>query len=133
MIVVDTNVIAHLFIQGDRTAQAESTLNKDSDWSAPYLWRSEFRNILALYMRQGHLSLPDAESITQEAEALMKGREYEVESERVLRLAQSSKRSAYDCEFVALAQELKVRLVTSDNKLLAAFPSIAVSMEAFTA
>ncbi len=133
MIVVDTNVIAYLFIQGDRTAQAEDVLRKDSDWAAPYLWRSEFRNILALYIRQGQLSLADAKALMHEAEVLMNSGEYEVGSDQVLGLAQSSKCSAYDCEFVTLAQQMKITLVTSDKKVLAAFPGTAVSMEVFIA
>ncbi|MGK7895136.1 MAG: VapC toxin family PIN domain ribonuclease, partial [Xenococcus sp. (in: cyanobacteria)] len=54
MIVADTNVIAYLFLQGERTEQAETLLLFDSEWIAPYLWRSEFRNILALYIRQSY-------------------------------------------------------------------------------
>ena len=34
--------------------------------------------------------------------------------------------SAYDCEFVALALELEVPLVTADRQLLRSFPRIAV-------
>jgi predicted nucleic acid-binding protein len=37
-----------------------------------------------------------------------------------------------DCEFVALAQQLDVPLVTSDAQLLKAFPQVAVSLDAFT-
>jgi predicted nucleic acid-binding protein len=57
--------------------------------------------------------------------------EYDVESARVLKLAHASSCTAYDCEFVCVAEKLDVPLVTSDKKLLAAFPSIAVSMADF--
>lgn len=51
MIVVDTNVLAYLYLPGEYTAAAEALLAHDPDWAAPVLWRSEFRNILAGYLR----------------------------------------------------------------------------------
>lgn len=129
MIVVDTNVIAYLFLQGVRTRQAEAILRRDAEWAAPYLWRSEFRNVLALYVRQRILSLDDAQSIRQEAETLMQGGEFEVSSADVLALAASSGCSAYDCEFVVLARRLGVPLVTSDKKVLKAFPALTMAMD----
>lgn len=38
--------------------------------------------------------------------------------------------SAYDCEFVALAMALGVKLMTMDAKLLKAFPTLAVPLSA---
>ncbi|HSE96765.1 MAG TPA: type II toxin-antitoxin system VapC family toxin [Blastocatellia bacterium] len=131
MIVADTNLIAYLFIQGDRTTQAELVLKGDAEWTSPYLWRSEFRNVLAFYIRKGLLSLANSQLIIKQAEMLMLGREYEVSSDKVLNLVASSSLSAYDCEYVALAQDLGVPLVTSDKKLLRAFPATAVAIEAF--
>jgi predicted nucleic acid-binding protein len=52
MIVVDTNVLAYLYLPGEYTAAAETLLEQDSDWAEPILWRSEFRNILARYLRR---------------------------------------------------------------------------------
>jgi predicted nucleic acid-binding protein len=131
VIVVDTNVIVYLMLKGERTAQAEAVFNKDSDWVAPYLWRSAFRNILALYLRQGYITLTNAKLIVKEAESLMHAKECEVQSMQVLDLVESSKCSSYDCEFVVLAQQLGVPLVTSNKKLLTEFPSNAISMDAF--
>ena len=78
MIVVDTNLIAYLHIAGERTPQAQRALRQDPEWAAPLLWRSEFRNVLALYLRQQVFSLDDAQAIMQQAESLLPGREYEV-------------------------------------------------------
>jgi predicted nucleic acid-binding protein len=132
VIVVDTNLIAYLIIQGEHTQQAEDVLTKDSEWSAPTVWRSEVRNVLVLYMRRGLLSLDQALRLMQRAETLMQGREYEVLSTAVFSLAANSRCAAYDCEFVALAQHLGVPLITSDRQILAAFPATAVSMDAFS-
>ena len=57
MIVVDTIVIAYLFMPGDHTEAARLTRAADAAWAAPLWWRSEFRNGLALYLRQHHLPL----------------------------------------------------------------------------
>jgi len=125
MIVVDTNVLAYLWLPGDRTQQAEKLLRRDPDWNAPLLWRSEFRNVLAGCLRRGDLDLETALQIADEAEGQMRGREFSVPSAEVLARVAASECSAYDCEFVVLAEELAVPLVTSDEKLLRSFPSVA--------
>ena len=131
MIVVDTNTIAYLFIPGDHTQQARQALKKDNEWSAPLLWRSEFQNILASYLRQKLLTLSLALQMMREAENLMHGGEYEVASVKVLDLALTSGCSAYDCEFIALGKDLDVPVITSDKRLLKAFPADTVSLEDF--
>ncbi len=131
MIVVDTNVIAYLFIPGSHSHAAQKLLRTDADWVAPLLWRSEFRNVLAAYLRQGDLALEQAFFLVEEAEFLMKDREYAIPSSKVLSLVNDSQCSAYDCEFVALAQDLNTKLITSDRKILKEFPETTVSLELF--
>ncbi|MCK5522014.1 MAG: type II toxin-antitoxin system VapC family toxin [Thiomargarita sp.] len=131
MIVVDTNVIVYLYLSNERSEQAERLLEKDSEWVAPLLWRSELRNVLALYIRKEILSVKEAQQVMEEAIILMDGKEYEVVSFQVLELVSKSTCSAYDCEFVALAQDLGVRLVTVDKKILREFPNIAVSLNEY--
>lgn len=130
MIVVDTNVIAYLYLPSEHTAAAEQWLERDPEWVVPLLWRSEFRNLLVGYVRRGQVSLRDAFRLQAGAEALLDGSEYDVASDQVLRLASRSGCSAYDCEFVALAEMLGVRLVTADAKVRRAFPSCAVALAA---
>ncbi|HEV8132479.1 MAG TPA: type II toxin-antitoxin system VapC family toxin [Acidobacteriota bacterium] len=131
MIVVDTNVIAYLWLPGPHSDNAERALRKDSVWAAPVLWRSEFRNVIVGYMRRRQISYAVATDILSEAEALMRGREYSVPSDHILRWTMQSNCSAYDCEFVALAQDLETSLVTTDKQLIAAFPKIAVTLDKF--
>lgn len=128
MIVVDSNVVAYLYLPSEFTADAERLLKKDAQWAAPLLWRSEMRNILALYIRKSLLDFDQAFRIQREAEALLGEHEYEVDSFEVLTLARDSGCSAYDCEFVALAKRLGVRLVTADAALRKAFPKIACAL-----
>jgi len=50
---------------------------------------------------------------------------------QVLTLTDSSQCSAYDWEFVALAKQLSVKLVTEDKKILREFPEVTVSLDDF--
>ena len=128
MIVVDSNVLAYLFLPSEYTANAEALFERDPEWAAPVLWRSEFRNILAGYMRRKTLSFEQACSLQYEAESLLAGSEFDVDSRAVLELVQDSNCSAYDCEFIALAVKLDAKLVTVDKKLLRGFPAHAVGL-----
>lgn len=130
MIVVDSNVVAYLYLPGEYTADAEALLERDSEWVVPVLWRSEFRNILAGYLRRKTLTLDQVCSLQDEAEDLLMGSEFEVASEAVLKLVSDSDCSAYDCEFIALAIKLNTQLITVDKKLLKAFPKRAVALNA---
>ena len=127
MIVVHSKVLAYLYLPSEYTV-AEALLAQDSDWAAPILWRSEFRNILAGYMRRKTITFDQANSLQREAESLLEGAEFELESHAVLELVRDSDCSAYDCEFIALAMRLDTQLVTMDKKLLRAFPKRAVAL-----
>ncbi len=128
MIVVDSNVVAYLYLPGQFTAAVEKLLRREPEWAAPLLWRSELRNILAMYMRQKLLTFERSFEIQREAEALLADNEYDVDSFEVLELARDSGCTAYDCEFVALARRLNVKLVTGDAKLRKAFPSFTTPL-----
>lgn len=128
MIVVDTNVLAYLWLPSPETSFAEQLLRVDPEWCAPLLWRSEFRSVLAGLMKQGHMSMDAAVRTVVDVERQMGGREYAVPADKVLRAAIGSGCSTYDCEFVVLATELGVPLVTADRQVLRAFPAVAVSL-----
>lgn len=127
MIVVDSNIIAYLMIPSDRTKEVEKLLLKDSEWITPLLWRSEFRNILTLYMKQSQMSLILAEQTIARAENLLSEREYGVLSSDVLALTYEKSLSAYDAEYVVLAINFGVPLITVDKKLLKEASEYAVS------
>jgi predicted nucleic acid-binding protein len=131
VIDADVNLVAYLVLGGPQQTLAERVLQRDTVWAAPLLWRSEFRSVLAAFMRHRDLSLTDAWRAHGLADQLLAGQEFAVPGERVLRLVASSSCSAYDCEYVALAEELDVWLVTADRKLLRAFPDSAVSPKDF--
>ncbi len=131
MIVADTNLVAYLFIDGDRTATARAVMVRDPEWAAPALWRSEFRNIVATYMCRDEFGIEHGLDLLEKAEGLLAGREHVVPSRRILQLAADSGCTAYDCEFVAVAESLGAPLVTSDRQILRSFPDVAVTPEEF--
>ena len=113
------------------SAAAEIALTKDPHWIAPLLWRSEFRNIVALAIRKRALTVHAAQEIMRKAEASFEGGEFAVSSDAVLQLVASSNCTAYDCEFVALAHAQGLQLVTADRQIVHEFPDVAVSLDKF--
>jgi len=130
MKVVDANVIAYLLIKGKYSERAKSLLKEDPEWAAPLLWRNEFRNVLTTYVRNEYFNLSQALFLMNKAEELMRDGEYQVQSKDVLELAEESGRSAFNCEYVALAKDFGVKLITTDKQLIKAFPNITVSLSA---
>jgi len=133
MIIVDTNIISYLLLPTNYTDSVEKLYEIDPDWSAPILWKSEFRNVLALYLRKKIITLDKAMQIQDTAESIVIQDEYNVPSSQVLALIDKSDCSAYDCEFIALAKHLGTKLVTQDKKTLREFPSTAISVSDFLA
>jgi predicted nucleic acid-binding protein len=131
MIVADANLIAYLCIAGPHTASAEKVFLKDHEWAVPALWRSELLSILTATMRHADMTETDALRVYSRAETLVRSREYMPKAERVLSFTGKSRCSSYDCEYLALADELHLRLVTFDRELYTNFPKIAVAPTVF--
>ena len=126
MIVVDANIIAYLFIPGEHSEIVERVLKRDSKWAVPLLWRSEFCNILYKYIRFKKMGIETAVKTAEAAQRFLSAAEFAVSFYKVLELASQTSCSAYDCEYVVLASDLRVPLLTTDKKLLKTFPKIAM-------
>ncbi len=131
MIVVDTNVIHYCWVHGQNTEIAQAVRQKDPEWHAPILWRSELRNVLTAYLRRGLLTRSQIVGILGVVDQALTEREHIIPDDLVLDVVASSALTAYDAEFVALAVALSVPLVTGDKAVLNAFPDRALTMEAF--
>lgn len=131
MIVADTNLLVYLLLPSQLTERVKDVFSRDDEWAVPLLWASEFRNVLAGYLRRGTIAIDTVRDVVARAEALVHGREHPVGSREVLDLVARSACSAYDCEFVALALRLGVPLVTSDGKVLREFPEVAISLAGY--
>jgi len=84
--------------------------------------------VLNGYLRRDLLQQSVAVALMQEAEDILSAHEQPVSSEHVLQLVSTSRCSAYDCEFVAVAEQLAVPLVTEDRTILASFALLAQSL-----
>lgn len=131
MIVVDTNVIAYLMMEGEKTGMAQETYSRDSTWAMPSLWRHEFLNVLATYVRHGGSEIEAAVEIWQRSSLLFDAGERDVNMLQALRLASQYNISAYDAQYVALAMDLGIPYVTEDRQILRIFSGLALSMREF--
>ncbi len=133
MIVADADVLAYFRLGRDakRSRFSSRARRRDPDWYAPRLWRSEFRNVLRLYLGRGEVRYADALQYAERAEHAMRGREHDVRSRDVPALVARTGRGAYDCGCVALAEALGVALVTGDRGVARRFPETAVLLEDF--
>lgn len=125
MIVVDTNIIAYLFIRGIHSSTVDKLLASESRWIAPRLWLDEFLNVLATQERTGQIDSIVSNEMLQDACALMDGCSYDIPADRVLATARRTSCSAYDSQFVVLAEDLGLPLYTFDKRMLANCPGLA--------
>jgi len=131
VIVADNSVLVYFWLPSVFAELAEAAKNQDNIWAAPILWRAEFRNVLAGYLRKNLLTENEANTAYLNAQKDLGTNEFTVPTERIIKSVLASDCSAYDCEYVALAMDLGVPLVTTDKQVLRAFPKTAVSLEKF--
>ena len=131
MIVVDVNVVAYFLIEGEKTLAARDLFDRDPDWRVPMLWRHEFLNVLATFSRSGGATVTEALALWRQAVTIIGPLEQELDMEPALSIAIENRISAYDAQYIALAQRLQTVCVTEDQRLATAFPGLARSMQAF--
>lgn len=122
MVVVDTNVLAALLIQGHRTALAQDLYEHDSDWRSEAFILVEFSNVLATYVRVGKLDRRAAKELLGNAERTLTAT-IQLPHPRALEVAMNLSITAYDARFIAAAQSLNARLVSEDTRLQQAVPA----------
>ena len=133
MIVVDTNIVVYALTEGPQTPLARKVRRLDPQWRLPDLWQHECLNFLATYVRQGGISLGIARRLWLEATQLLAGCVHPVDMLLALQLAVEHDISAYDAQFIAVAQQLGVLCITEDRRLRLAFPDRTRSMQEFCA
>lgn len=126
MIVVDANVITYLVLKGDYSKVCGDLFVWDSEWVAPRLWHDELCNVLVTYERRGLLDRKSALLAFSDAEAVIGNNQYDVRAERILSVADRTKCSGYDSQYIALAEDLGINLFTFDKKILSLAKDVAL-------
>ena len=128
MVVVDTNIVAYLLIDGDQTAAARQLRTRDPDWRSEAFMLVEFTNVLASSIATRRMTMTLAENFLSRAAALFEARLGRMPHATVLASAARHRVSAYDARFLAMAEQLGTRLVTEDARLRAAAPALTQSL-----
>ncbi|MDD5329046.1 MAG: type II toxin-antitoxin system VapC family toxin [Sulfuricella sp.] len=131
MIVADVNLVAQLILKLDRTETAQAVFRSAPEWVMPELWRHEFLNVLANYLRFDRVPAERLALAWQSANALFAESIRQPDMLLALKLAGERGASAYDAQYLALAQTLGLPLVTEDRKLRQAAPDLTLSMQEF--
>lgn len=132
MIVADANLWVALLFRHEKTEAATQVFSRTTDWHAPLLCLSELRNVCLGYVRRGLLSPDEGIGVLEELRFLLPAeRIHLVDHSPVIRSALESGCTAYDCEYVVLAEQLATPLLTWDKQMLAAFPALAMTPEEY--
>ena len=127
MMVVDTNTVAYFLIEGEHTRRAEVARSRDADWRVPSLFTYEWMNVLTRYVHREIFDRDQAVRLYRRGMALVSVEPRMPDPVQVINLHLGSGCSSYDCQFVALAENLRTNL-TLDKELLAGFPDVAVDL-----
>lgn len=121
MIVADASVASFLFLEGELTSIVRELFAADPEWITPPILNHEILNILAAV---GSLEGDSVamEELWREVRSVFGSRQHIPDPMRSLRLAIELKISGYQAQYVALANQLKLPLLTTDQRLLELLP-----------
>jgi len=128
MVLVDTNIIAPLYVRSARTETVEELFARDALWRTEPLALIELSNVLITYGRSRYISAATAHDCLRRAAMFLQPHLFRVSHQAALEAALAYHVTAYDARFLALAQQLGSRLVTEDAKLRAAAPKLTRSL-----
>ncbi len=127
MIVADVNLIAYLLIRGNQTQKVQNVYQLDPEWKLPYLWRHEFLNILNKYVQHGGMPIEQSYILWEKAIDTFLTSECPVDYQDVLSVSVQYGISAYDAQYVSLAKQLEIKLITEDKSLSRVCPEVILT------
>ena len=128
MLLVDTNIIASLYVRSAGSQAVAKLFARDAVWRTEPLALIELSNVLIAYERARYITAATARDCLNRAAAFLQPHLFRVSHQAALDAALRYRTTAYDARFLALARQLGVRLVTEDAKLRAAAPALTQSL-----
>ncbi|MEP6586827.1 MAG: type II toxin-antitoxin system VapC family toxin [Candidatus Udaeobacter sp.] len=128
MLVIDTNIIAPLYVRSARTDAVMKLFARDQIWRTEPLALIELSNVLVSYERARYITAASARDCLRRAAAFLQPHLFRVSHEAALDTALRYRVTAYDARFLAAAMHLNTRLVTEDKKLRDAAPKLTQSL-----
>ena len=128
MLVVDTNIIAPLYVQSADTGAVAKLFAQDQIWRTEPIALIELSNVLITYERARYITAATARDCLDRAAAFLQPNLFRVSYQAALDAALRYGTTADDARFLALADQLGSRLVTEDVKLRAAAPALTQSL-----
>lgn len=128
MLVIDTNIIAPLYVRSALTDAVTRLFAQDRIWRTEPLALIELSNVLITYERARYITAGTVRDCLDRAAAFLQPNLFRVSHEAALDAALRYGTTACDGRFLALADQLDSRLVTEDAKLRAAAPLLTQSL-----
>ena len=128
MLVIDTNIIAPLYVRSARSDAVIKLFAQDQVWRTEPLALIELSNVLVTYERARYITAATARDCLDCAAVFLLPNLFRVTHQAALETALRYGTTAYDARFLAMADQLGSRLVTEDKKLRAAAPNLTQSL-----
>lgn len=128
VLLVDTNIVANLLLDGPQSPAARALYARDPDWASEPLLFIELTNVLVTGLRQKRLSSVQAEAALTRAHAMLDGYLHHTPDRQVLAVAARYGISGYDARFICVALVIGSLLVTEDATLRRKAPDATRSM-----
>src|SRR3989442_14892570 len=124
MLLVDTNIIAPLYVRSARTDAVEELFARDAVWRTEPLALIELSNVLITFERTRYITAATARDCLNRAAAFLQPQLFRVSHQAALDAALRYGTTACDARLLALAQQLGHRLVAEEAKMRAATPRL---------
>jgi predicted nucleic acid-binding protein len=128
MLLVDTNVIAPLYVRSALSQTVAELFARDAVWRTEPLALIELSNVLVTYERARYITSATALDCLRRAAAFLQPHFFRVSHEAALDIALRYRVTAYDARLLTAAQQLGRPLVTEDARLRAAAPGLTQSL-----